>query len=67
MPEFLSADALAKRLAISKRSVFRLVACGKLPQPIRLSNRLVRWDWEAVQKQISSNVKHSKRKGGKDD
>jgi len=64
MNEFFSAGALAKKLQVSKRTIFRLVSAGRLPQPIRLSKRTVRWDWQAVQEFLSSNGNRPKRRGG---
>ena len=62
--ELVSAEQLAKRLSVSRRTVFRLTSAGKLPQPIRLSKRTVRWDWQAVQEFLSSNGNRPKRRGG---
>jgi excisionase family DNA binding protein len=38
----LSAQTLAKRLAVSVRTLWRLRSSGKLPQPVRLGGA-VRW------------------------
>ncbi|MBC7076696.1 MAG: AlpA family phage regulatory protein [Synergistales bacterium] len=64
MSEFLSPADLAKRLGVSRRTVFRFVSAGKLPQPIRLTRRTVRWQWEAVQEWMSANNHRPKRRGG---
>ena len=40
---FLSADDVAGLLQTSKRTVWRMVASGALPQPFRFSRKLVRW------------------------
>jgi len=39
----LSARQVAERLSISERSVWRLAAAGRLPEPVRLTGKLVRW------------------------
>lgn len=41
---YLSARAAAAHLSISRTMFDRLVKAGSLPQPIRLSKRLLRWD-----------------------
>lgn len=63
---YVDAKTLAEKLGVSRRTLFRLVSAGKLPQPIRLSKRTVRWDWQAVQEFLSSNANRSRR-GGKHD
>jgi excisionase family DNA binding protein len=39
----LRAGAVAARLGVSVRTVWRLCAAGSLPQPLRLTRRAVRW------------------------
>ena len=41
--ELLDARELARRMSISVRTLWRLSGEGKLPQPIRLGGRIVRW------------------------
>lgn len=43
--QLLSAKSLGQLLALSKRQVFRLNSCGKIPAPIRIGGS-VRWDLE---------------------
>ncbi|MFC1635066.1 helix-turn-helix transcriptional regulator [Planctomycetota bacterium] len=38
----LTAKAVAEMLSLSKRQIFRLNSCGKLPQPLRIGGS-VRW------------------------
>lgn len=38
----LSAKALGEMLSLSKRQIFRLNSCGKIPKPIRIGGS-VRW------------------------
>jgi predicted DNA-binding transcriptional regulator AlpA len=50
----LNLKELADRLSVSTRSVFRWTAEGRLPRPINVTKRSVRWDAaevaEAVEK-----------------
>ena len=41
--ELLTSEQVANRLAISLRTVWRMVRAGKLPQPVRYNRKLVRW------------------------
>jgi excisionase family DNA binding protein len=41
--ELLTAGDVAFRLNVSERTVWRWVAAGKLPEPVRYSQRLIRW------------------------
>ena len=49
----LTAKALGQMLSLSKRQIFRLNSCGKIPKPIRIGGA-VRWsaqecaDWLAA-------------------
>ncbi|MCX5638137.1 MAG: AlpA family phage regulatory protein [Planctomycetota bacterium] len=51
--KLITAKVLAEMLSLSKRQVFRLNSCGKLPAPIRIGGS-VRWsdktisDWLAA-------------------
>ena len=40
--QLLTAKALGGMLSLSKRQIFRLSSCGKLPKPIRIGGA-VRW------------------------
>ncbi len=42
-PELLTSRQVASRLSVSVRTLWRLVAAGKFPQPIRYNRKLVRW------------------------
>jgi|YelNatPaOPRAMG01_1025707.scaffolds.fasta_scaffold323599_1 prophage regulatory protein len=64
MSEFVSPAELAKRLGISRRTLFRLVSAGRLPEPVRLTKRTVRWEWAAVQQWLSAKDNRRKRQGG---
>ena len=42
-PELLTSQQVADRLAVSVRTLWRLVAAHKFPQPVRYNRKLVRW------------------------
>ena len=41
--ELMTSQQVANRLAVSVRTLWRLVAAGKFPQPVRYNRKLVRW------------------------
>ena len=41
--DLLTSQQVAERLAVSVRTLWRLVASGKFPQPVRYNRNLVRW------------------------
>jgi excisionase family DNA binding protein len=41
--DLLTAKQVAARLSISPRTLYRMVARGHFPQPVRYSRKLVRW------------------------
>lgn len=49
---FVRVGTLAKILGISVVTVWRWTACGKLPQPVRLSKRCTVWRAEQVREWI---------------
>lgn len=42
-PLLLTSYQVAEKLSISMRTLWRLVAAGKFPQPIRYNRKLIRW------------------------
>ena len=42
-PRLLTVADVARALAVSTRTVWRLVASGELPQPQKIGKRLRRW------------------------
>jgi excisionase family DNA binding protein len=50
--DLLTARELANRLSISLRTLYRMLARGQLPQPIRLGRRHVRWKATDVQRYL---------------
>ena len=45
--QLLTAKDLGKMLSLSKRQVFRLNSCGKIPAPIRIGGS-VRWSEQEI-------------------
>lgn len=52
--DLLNARQVAERLSISMRSLYRLVARGAFPQPIRYTRKLVRWKAADVERYLAS-------------
>ncbi len=48
-PELLTSAQVAARLSMSVRTLWRLVALGKFPQPIHYNRKLVRWKAEDIE------------------
>lgn len=44
----MTSAQVADKLRISVRTLWRLVAAGKFPQPIRYSRKLLRWKTNTV-------------------
>lgn len=51
-PRYLTAKQAAGWLNIGRRTFDDLVRKGALPEPIRLSERLIRWDREELAKAL---------------
>lgn len=45
--KLLTAQAVGEMLSLSKRQIFRLNSCGKIPAPIRISGA-VRWSENTI-------------------
>ncbi len=52
--DLLTSRDVARRLSIGVRTLWRLVAQGKLPQPIRYTRKLVRWKTDDIDHYIRS-------------
>ena len=50
--QLLSAKQLGAKLNLSKRQIFRLNSCGKLPKPLRIG-RSIRWSESTISKWLS--------------
>ena len=46
---FMTATEVAKSLRVARRTLNDLVASGAVPQPIRLSQKTVRWPRAAIE------------------
>lgn len=53
--QLFSAKELAKMLSLSKRQIFRLNSCGKLPTPIRISGA-VRWSAKEISAWLAASA-----------
>jgi excisionase family DNA binding protein len=58
----IGVDELVAMLKVSKRTVYRLVATGRLPAPLRVGSRTVRWSRAAVTAWINAGCPRSTRK-----
>jgi len=45
------AKTVGQRLSLSKRQIFRLNSCGKLPAPVRIGGS-VRWEQSTIERWI---------------
>ena len=54
--ELLTSQQVADRLAVSVRTLWRLVKRGEFPQPIRYNRKLVRWKSGDVERYIDKLV-----------
>ena len=52
--DLLTAQEVADRLSIGVRTLWRLVAQQKLPQPVRYSRKLVRWKSADIDRYIQA-------------
>lgn len=50
--QLLTAKAVGEMLSLSKRQIFRLNSCGKIPAPIRIGGA-VRWSEETIRHWLS--------------
>lgn len=53
--QLLTAKAFGLRLSLSKRQVFRLNSCGKIPAPIRIGGA-VRWDADEISRWLAAGA-----------
>ncbi|MFM7150534.1 MAG: helix-turn-helix transcriptional regulator [Gemmataceae bacterium] len=51
-PDLLTSRQVAEHLSMSVRTVWRLVASGKFPAPIRYNRKLVRWKADEVARHL---------------
>lgn len=53
--QLLTAKSLGQMLRLSKRQIFRLNACGKIPAPIRIGGA-VRWSAEEISAWLAASA-----------
>ena len=53
--QLLNAKSLGQLLALSKRQIFRLNSCGKLPAPIRIGGS-VRWSADEISAWLAASA-----------
>ena len=53
-PDLMTSQQVANRLAVSIRTLWRLVRAGKVPQPVRYNRKLVRWKTDELARYIES-------------
>jgi predicted DNA-binding transcriptional regulator AlpA len=61
-PELLSAQAVSRMLGIGTRSLWRYIAAGKVPRPVRIG-RAVRWRRLELDDWIKAGCPQSKQGG----
>jgi excisionase family DNA binding protein len=63
IPSLLKTAEVAKILHVNRSTVFRMIAAGLLPQPIRFNSRFIRFRAEDINNYISQNaIPPSRRK-----
>lgn len=53
-PALITSETVAKKLSISVRTLWRLVAAGTFPKPVRYNRKLVRWKTKDVEAYLES-------------
>ena len=53
-PDLMTSQQVANRLAISIRTLWRLVRANKVPQPVRYNRKLVRWKTTDLSRYIAT-------------
>ena len=56
----IDADTTAQLISISQRTLYRLVDDKAIPQPVRLSGRLIRWRLGELLEWIEAGCPHTK-------
>lgn len=62
-PPDISTRDLCRRFQVGKRTIFRWIAEGRLPEPVRLTARTLRWRESDVQAFIERGGSRRKKKG----
>ena len=53
--KLLTAEALGQLLSLSKRQIFRLNSCGKIPAPLRIGGS-IRWSTEEISAWLAASA-----------
>lgn len=53
--QLLTTKALGQMLSLSKRQIFRLNSCGKIPAPIRIGSA-VRWSTQEISRWLAAGA-----------
>jgi prophage regulatory protein len=56
---FVRSAAVAERLAVSVRTLWRMVREGRFPAPIRYNRKLVRWPESVVDAWLEAERRHN--------
>ena len=51
-PDLLTARQVAERLSMSVRTLYRMVKSGRVPRPVRLGRKLIRWRRRDVERYV---------------
>ena len=51
-PDLLTARQVAERLSMSVRTLYRMANSGRVPRPIRLGRKLIRWRRRDVERYV---------------
>ena len=60
-PRYIDAETLADYISVSRSSLPRLIKDGVLPAPIDLTDKIKRWDREAVDAKLAGTAQSPTR------
>ncbi len=60
--KYMSVRDVAELFNVSDRTIRRWMSCGKLPKPLRMSDRFIRWKAEEI---LALGIEKYERAGGK--
>lgn len=67
MNKFVNPKELSQYLRISKATIWRYVASGKLPQPKRLSKQILLWNLSEVNQKLGLTSEAETNQGGENE
>ena len=62
MTPLLTVEEVARILCVSKRTIWRLVASGELPPPVKVGKRLRRWRLQDIEDFVSEKPPKKSRR-----